>query len=212
MTSDTNICVRYDNNQAQQRNSKSKDDMKKQVSNQCIHCKGTIHARSWALSICPSLNIPHRIFMELYKWLQSNYYSWSCRVHLVTGDILPIGPKLIDYIDWKICEKKINSLNFFLQLLTINLKRDGITHKSWPMSPESAAISPVTDPADARLAFKGKQLQCFYRPKGKVMFSQVSVCSQSASRMLVHCSALLRRGRYASYWNAFLFPMGFSFY
>ena len=45
------------------------------------------------------------------------------------------------------------------------------------MSPESAAISPVTDPADARLAFKGKQLQCVYQPQGKVMFSQVSCLS-----------------------------------
>ena len=42
-------------------------------------------------------------------------------------------------------------------------------------------------------------------PKGKVMFSQVSVCPQSASWLIVHCSALLRRGRYASYWNAFLY-------
>ena len=41
--------------------------------------------------------------------------------------------------------------------------------------------------------------------KGKVMFSQVFVCPQSASWPLVHCSALLRLGRYASYWNAFLF-------
>ena len=39
--------------------------------------------------------------------------------------------------------------------------------------------------------------------KGKVMFSQVSVCPRSASWLLVHCSAL-RRGRYASYSNAFL--------
>ena len=37
------------------------------------------------------------------------------------------------------------------------------------------------------------------------MFSQVSVCPQSAAWIVVHCSALLRRGRYASYWNAFLF-------
>ena len=41
--------------------------------------------------------------------------------------------------------------------------------------------------------------------KRKAMFSQVSVCPQSASRILVHCSALLQRDRYASYWNAFLF-------
>ena len=41
--------------------------------------------------------------------------------------------------------------------------------------------------------------------KGKVMFSQVFVCPQSASWILVHCLAFLRRGRYASYWNAFLF-------
>ena len=40
--------------------------------------------------------------------------------------------------------------------------------------------------------------------KGKVMFSQV-FCSQSASWLLVHCSSLLWRGRYASSWNAFLF-------
>ena len=31
------------------------------------------------------------------------------------------------------------------------------------------------------------------------------VCPQSALWLLVHCSSLLRRGRYASYWNAFLF-------
>ena len=37
------------------------------------------------------------------------------------------------------------------------------------------------------------------------MFSQVSVCPQLASWILVHCSALLRRGQYASYWNAFFF-------
>ena len=53
-------------------------------------------------------------------------------------------------------------------------------------------------------------LLCFYfnliftDRKGKVMFSQVSVCPQLASWLLVHWSALLRRGRYASYWNAFL--------
>ena len=41
--------------------------------------------------------------------------------------------------------------------------------------------------------------------KGKVMFSQVFVCPQSASLLLVHCWSLLWRGRYASYWNAFLF-------
>ena len=41
--------------------------------------------------------------------------------------------------------------------------------------------------------------------KGKVMFSQMSVCPQSVSWLLIHCSALLRRGRYASYWNALLF-------
>ena len=43
--------------------------------------------------------------------------------------------------------------------------------------------------------------------KGKVMFSQVFVCPQSASWLLIHCLALLRRGQYASYWNAFLFFM-----
>ena len=36
------------------------------------------------------------------------------------------------------------------------------------------------------------------------MFSQMSVCPQSASWIMVHCSALLQRGRYASYWNALL--------
>ena len=45
----------------------------------------------------------------------------------------------------------------------------------------------------------------YYRPQGKVMFSQVSVCPQSASRLPVNCLIFLRRGRYASYWNAFLF-------
>ena len=38
------------------------------------------------------------------------------------------------------------------------------------------------------------------------MFSQLSVCPQSASWILVHCSALLQHGQYASYWNAFLLP------
>ena len=36
------------------------------------------------------------------------------------------------------------------------------------------------------------------------------VCRQLASWLLVHCSALLRRGRYASYWNAFLFNNKFT--
>ena len=35
--------------------------------------------------------------------------------------------------------------------------------------------------------------------------SQVSACPQSASWLLVHCLDLLQCGRYASYWNAFLF-------
>ena len=47
----------------------------------------------------------------------------------------------------------------------------------------------------------------FYRPQGKVMFSQVSVYPQLASRLQVHCSAFLRRGRYGSYWNAFLLSL-----
>ena len=47
--------------------------------------------------------------------------------------------------------------------------------------------------------------------KEKVMFSQVFVCLQSASWLLVHCSSLLWRGRYASYWNAFLFILYFNF-
>ena len=42
------------------------------------------------------------------------------------------------------------------------------------------------------------------RPQGKVMFSQVFVCQQSASWLLVHCSALLQCGRCASYGNASL--------
>ena len=36
------------------------------------------------------------------------------------------------------------------------------------------------------------------------MFSQVDVCPQSASWLLVHWSSLFRRGRYASYWNSSL--------
>ena len=44
----------------------------------------------------------------------------------------------------------------------------------------------------------------YYRAEGKVMFSQLSVCPQSASWILVHCSTLLQCGRYAFYWNAFL--------
>ena len=50
----------------------------------------------------------------------------------------------------------------------------------------------------------------FYQPQGKVMFSQVSVCSQSAPWILVYCSALWPRSRYASYWNAFLYTSYFS--
>ena len=50
----------------------------------------------------------------------------------------------------------------------------------------------------------------YYRSQGEVMFSQVSVCPQSASWLLSHCSSLLQHGRYASYWNAFLFQF-FSF-
>ena len=41
--------------------------------------------------------------------------------------------------------------------------------------------------------------------KGKVIFSQVFVCPQSASWLHDHCSTLLWCGRNASYWNAFLF-------
>ena len=40
-------------------------------------------------------------------------------------------------------------------------------------------------------------------PKEKVMISQVFVCPHG-SWLLVHCSALLRHGRYACYWTAFL--------
>ena len=46
-----------------------------------------------------------------------------------------------------------------------------------------------------------------YRPQVKVMFSHVSVCPQSALWLFVHCSALLRSGRYSSYWNAVLFEI-----
>ena len=49
----------------------------------------------------------------------------------------------------------------------------------------------------------------FYRPQGKVIFSQVSVCPQSGSWLLVHCSTLLQHARYASYWNAVLFGVFF---
>ena len=52
-------------------------------------------------------------------------------------------------------------------------------------------------------------IACCYRPQGKVMFSQVSVCPQSASWILAHCLTLLQRGRYASYWNAFLYLIAF---
>ena len=50
----------------------------------------------------------------------------------------------------------------------------------------------------------------YWAIKGKVIFSQVFVCPQSASWLLDHCSSLLQRGRYASYWNAFLFGKGFT--
>ena len=41
--------------------------------------------------------------------------------------------------------------------------------------------------------------------KGRSCFHRhLSFYLQSASWLLVHCSSLLRRGRYASYWNAFL--------
>ena len=45
--------------------------------------------------------------------------------------------------------------------------------------------------------------------KGKVMFSQV-FCSQSASWLLVHCSSLLWRGRYASSWMLSCFYLFFG--
>ena len=44
----------------------------------------------------------------------------------------------------------------------------------------------------------------FYRPQMKVMFSEMSVCPQAGTWILVCCFGSLRRGRYASYWNAFL--------
>ena len=50
-------------------------------------------------------------------------------------------------------------------------------------------------------------LPIFTDRKGKVMFSQVSLCPQSASWLLDHCSSLLLGGRYASYWNAFLLKL-----
>ena len=46
-------------------------------------------------------------------------------------------------------------------------------------------------------------LSC-YQSQGKVMFLQVSVCPQSASFLISHCSSLLQRGRCSSYWNALL--------
>ena len=56
----------------------------------------------------------------------------------------------------------------------------------------------------ARYVLPKNSCTYIYGPQDKVMFSQVSVCPQSASWILVHCSAMLRRGRYTSYWNAFL--------
>ena len=47
--------------------------------------------------------------------------------------------------------------------------------------------------------------------KGKVMFSQMFVCSQSASWPLGYCSSLLLHIWYISYWNAFLFYRQRSF-
>ena len=46
-----------------------------------------------------------------------------------------------------------------------------------------------------------------YRPQGKVMFSHVFVCPQSASWLLGHWSSLLWQGRYVCYWNAFFSSM-----
>ena len=57
-----------------------------------------------------------------------------------------------------------------------------------------------TDQSDS-----GLLVGIFSNSKGKVMCSQACVCPQSASWLLVHCLALLRRDWYASYWNAFLF-------
>ena len=59
---------------------------------------------------------------------------------------------------------------------------------------------------DAHVGLDGRCLHMlFYRSHGKVIFSQVFVCPQSASWLLDHCSSLLPRDRYSSYWNAFLF-------
>ena len=44
----------------------------------------------------------------------------------------------------------------------------------------------------------------------QIMFSQVFVFPLSASLLLVRCSTLLRRGRYASFWNASLFGYYFN--
>ena len=44
------------------------------------------------------------------------------------------------------------------------------------------------------------------------IFHSVFVCPQSASWLLSHYSSLLRHGRFASYWNAFLFQKYFCCY
>ena len=51
-----------------------------------------------------------------------------------------------------------------------------------------------------------KQSPSCYRPQGKVMFSQVTVCPQSATWLLRHWPSLLQHSQYISYWYAFLLP------
>ena len=88
--------------------------------------------------------------------------------------------------------------------------RTVITSKLRQKATNKAPLNHLRNPGSARI--RGMKLEKqipqkiyhFYRPQGKVVFSQVSVCPQSVSWILVHCSALLQCSRYTSYWNAFL--------
>ena len=78
-------------------------------------------------------------------------------------------------------------------------------HNTYILHQAQVVLKDKATTATLHLQLKGCQFLCYvprhfylsrinttnYRPQGKVIFSQVSVCPQSASWLLVHCSTLL---------------------
>ena len=72
----------------------------------------------------------------------------------------------------------------------------GWENTCWPVESDYSSIGRIRDFVTMKIHL--------YRPQGEDnVFT--GVCPQSASWLLVHCSALLQWFRYASYWNTFLF-------